>query len=268
MIFYCPAEESKTAALKQVCLDTYKNLENLSVQHTVKFHKARNANDVALLPHLTGRLKVIIDVVGTEPGTEPSAISARVSVLAHYAHAVNRATEIAAAATRLAPVDVAWSAAATVAPPRTALGSRSAPIAFGDRVTATDGLEVRVVSVDFDAWVVVQAENQFNQPPEVGMRMILISLEVTNHAHAYVDVPRSVSSSSFRLVGNRGIVYAPFETNNRCGVIPDEMNWELFTGATVSGNVCVQTPADESEFRLIYLPGTGWPEDSVFFALP
>ncbi len=179
-----------------------------------------------------------------------------------------RATEIAAAATRLAPVDVARSAAATVAPPRTALGSRSAPIAFGDRVTATDGLEVRVVSVDFDAWAVVQAENQFNQPPEAGMRMILISLEVTNHAPAYVDVPRSVSSSSFRLVGNRGIVYAPFETNNRCGVIPDEMNWELFTGATVSGNVCVQAPVDESEFRLVYLPGAGWQEDGVFFALP
>jgi hypothetical protein len=96
MIFYCPAEESKTPALKQICQDSYKNLEALSVQHNVKFHKARNANDVALLPHLTGRLKVIIDVVGTEPTTEPSAISARISVLAHYAHAVNRATEIAA----------------------------------------------------------------------------------------------------------------------------------------------------------------------------
>ncbi len=96
MIFYCPAEESKSTALKQICQDSYKNLEALSVQHNVKFHKARNANDVALLPHLTGRLKVIIDVVGTEPGVEPSAISARISVLAHYAHAVNRATEIAA----------------------------------------------------------------------------------------------------------------------------------------------------------------------------
>ncbi len=96
MIFYCPAEESKVPALKQVCQESYKNLETLSVQHNVKFHKARNANDVALLPHLTGRLKVIVDVIGTEPGTEPSAISARVSVLAHYAHAVNRATEIAA----------------------------------------------------------------------------------------------------------------------------------------------------------------------------
>ena len=95
MIFYCPAEQSTVSALKQICEESYKNLEALSVQHNVKFHKARNANDVALLPHLTGRLKVIIDVFGTEPGTEPSAITARISVLAHYAHAVNRATEIA-----------------------------------------------------------------------------------------------------------------------------------------------------------------------------
>ena len=95
MIFYCPAEESTTPALKQICLDSYKTLEDLSVQHNVKFHKARNANDVALLPHLTGRLKVIIDVASTTPGTDPSAITAHISVLAHYAHAVNRATEIA-----------------------------------------------------------------------------------------------------------------------------------------------------------------------------
>jgi hypothetical protein len=94
MIFYCPTEESKTPALKQICQDSYKNLEALAVQHGVKFHKARNANDAALLPHITGRAKVIIDVTGTEPGTEPSAISVRISVLAHYAHAVNRATEL------------------------------------------------------------------------------------------------------------------------------------------------------------------------------
>lgn len=94
MIFYCPAEESKTPALKQICLDSYKTLENLAVQHNVKFHKARNANDAALLPHLTGRAKVIIDVTATEPGTDPAAVAARISVYAHYAHAVNRATEL------------------------------------------------------------------------------------------------------------------------------------------------------------------------------
>lgn len=95
MIFYCPAEESKIPALKQICLDSYKSLETLSVQNNVKFHKARNANDVALLPHLTGRLKVIVDVTATEPAESPAAVSAHISVLAHYAHAVNRATELA-----------------------------------------------------------------------------------------------------------------------------------------------------------------------------
>lgn len=94
LIFFCPGEESKTPALKQICVDSYKNLETLSVQNNVKYHKARNANDVALLPHLTGRLKVIIDLTATEPNTDPSAIAARISVLAHYAHAVNRATEV------------------------------------------------------------------------------------------------------------------------------------------------------------------------------
>ena len=94
MIFYCPAEESKTPALKQICIDSTKNLESLAVQHNVKFHKARNFNDSALLPHLTGRAKVIIELTATEPGTEPSAISAHIAVYAHYAHAVNRATEL------------------------------------------------------------------------------------------------------------------------------------------------------------------------------
>jgi len=94
MIFYCPSEESKTPALKQICLDINKTLENLAVQHKVNFHKARNSNDVALLPHLTGRAKVLIELTATEPGTDPSAISAHVAVYAHYAHAVNRATEL------------------------------------------------------------------------------------------------------------------------------------------------------------------------------
>ncbi len=94
MIFYCPAEESKTPALKQVCQDSYKNLEALAMQHHVNFHKARNANDAAVLPYHTGRAKVIIDVIGTELGVEPAAISARISVFAHYAHAVNRASEL------------------------------------------------------------------------------------------------------------------------------------------------------------------------------
>jgi hypothetical protein len=94
MIFYCPADEAKTPEFRQICVETYQNLENLATQQGVKFHKARNANDVTLLPHLTGRLKLVIDLNGTDAGASPTAVAARVSVLAHYAHAVSRSVEL------------------------------------------------------------------------------------------------------------------------------------------------------------------------------
>ena len=94
MIFYCPTDEARTPVLKQICLDTYKNLETLAVEHHVKFHKARNANDVILLPHLTGRLKVVIQLNATDANAVPSAISGHIAVLAHYVHALNRSAEV------------------------------------------------------------------------------------------------------------------------------------------------------------------------------
>lgn len=98
MIFYCPTDEAKTPALKQICTESNANLEALAAQYGVKFHKARNANDVAVLPHLTGRLKLVIELNSTEPETQTAAIAARVSVLAHYAQAISRSSELTAAA--------------------------------------------------------------------------------------------------------------------------------------------------------------------------
>lgn len=94
MIFYCPSEETNVAAIKQICTDTYAKLEALSVQNGIKFNKARNANDVALLPHLTGRLKLLVELTPTEAGAQPAAIAARVSVLAHYTNAINRYADL------------------------------------------------------------------------------------------------------------------------------------------------------------------------------
>lgn len=98
MIFYCPTDEAKTPALRQICLESYQNLEALAIQRGVKFHKARNANDVAVLPHLTGRLKLVIELTSTDPGAAPAAIAARISVLAHYTGAINRSSELSASA--------------------------------------------------------------------------------------------------------------------------------------------------------------------------
>lgn len=94
MIFYCDSAETDIAALKQICAETYARMEALASQHNVKFHKARNANDVALLPHLTGRLKLVVELTPTEAPAHPAAIAARVAVLAHYSGAINRYAEL------------------------------------------------------------------------------------------------------------------------------------------------------------------------------
>lgn len=94
MIFFCAADEAGNPNLKAICQESYAVLESLAVQHGVKFHKARHANDVLLLPHLTGRLKLVIELNATEPQATPAAVSARIAVLAHYTGAVNRYADL------------------------------------------------------------------------------------------------------------------------------------------------------------------------------
>jgi hypothetical protein len=94
MIFFCAADEANNPALKTLCQETYTLLESLAAQNSVKFHKARHANDMMLLPHLTGRLKLLVELNGTDPAASPAAISARISVLAHYTGAVNRYADL------------------------------------------------------------------------------------------------------------------------------------------------------------------------------
>lgn len=181
-----------------------------------------------------------------------------------------RATEIAVAATRLVqgrPPEVSTpdSGGASLfgGNPST---SRDAPVPLGDSWDTPDGLRVRVLSVDFDAWPRVLAENEFNDPPGQGMRMVMVEVEVTNLDRSS-QTPRTVDDSDYRIVGDRGIIYTTFDTPTRCGVIPDELDWEVFPDATVTGNICVVAPEDEGDLRLIYKPGYNWGEQVVYFGL-
>lgn len=205
------------------------------------------------------------------PAEESSPLTAR--HLRATADALDvRATEIAQAATRL--VSGAPDPAQTPIPPARAddnpsnsrATSRQSPVALGEAWPTADGLLIRVVEADFDAWERVLAENQFNDPPAEGMRMVLVGVEVTNSGGDY-NTPRSISSGDYRIVGARGIVYTPFESTTRCGVIPNELDWQLFRDATITGNVCVVIPADEGELRLIYQPGYEWNNQVVYFDL-
>ncbi|MBX3050398.1 MAG: DUF4352 domain-containing protein [Caldilineaceae bacterium] len=183
-----------------------------------------------------------------------------------------RATEVAGAATRLfagvSSHDSQTPAAPRPVSTRTSSGnnSRTAPVPLGQPWSTPDGLIIRVLGVNFDAWEIVLAENQFNDPPGEGMRMVLAEVEVTN-ASGDVATPRQIDDSDYLVVGDRGVIYTTYATETRCGVIPKELDRELFDGATVSGSVCVIAPQDEDDFRLIYKPGYQWDEEVVYFAL-
>jgi hypothetical protein len=186
-----------------------------------------------------------------------------------------RATEIAVAATRLASGEQSAGIGTPSAPP---LGqpavqpvqqengtSRESPVPLGQPWSTPDGLVIRVLFVNFDAWEVVVAENQFNDPPADGMRMVLTEVEVTNAA-GDANLPRKVDDSDYRVVGDRGI-YSSYGSETRCGVIPNELDWELFKDATITGNICVVVPKDEGSLRLIYKADYEWDNQVIYFDL-
>ena len=122
------------------------------------------------------------------------------------------------------------------------------PAEVGGILPGSNGVETVAVSITSDAWPLIQAENQFNDPPQEGNRFYLVTVEVINAAGSgSVDV----SESDFRLIGNNRLVY---DYARSCGVTPDELEGELFPGGKTQGNICFEVPQSESGFILIYQP--------------
>ncbi len=132
--------------------------------------------------------------------------------------------------------------------------SRAKAVAAGGTLIRPDGYEIRVLESNWDAWPLVLAENQFNDPPAEGNRMVLVRVRVSVGVEALDDDEDTimVRDSDFSLVGSNNEVYTPFF--NYCGVIPDELRGELFPPAGAEGNVCFEVPADETDFILIHEP--------------
>ena len=73
---------------------------------------------------------------------------------------------------------------------------------------------------------------------------------LTHDAKSSVDV----SESDFKLVGDNRVVYVPYDES--CGVIPDELDGEVFGGGRLEGNICFQVPDDEGGFMRFMNLGT------------
>ena len=119
-----------------------------------------------------------------------------------------------------------------------------------------------VTGIVEDAWTIVQAENQFNDPPEPGNRFYMLTVAVS-----YVSGADSlkVAEADYSLIGDNRTVYTPF--GNSCGVIPDSLEAELFPGGQTEGNICFQIEADDGNFILIHEPFWSFEGERRFLAL-
>ena len=142
------------------------------------------------------------------------------------------------------PTTVPHNASAAIGMSRDNPTSENAPV-------ATDtGLALSVVSVTRDAWLMVHAENQFNDPPKEGRRFLLITLSVENVSGGSEEI--SVRAHDFRIVGTEARLLTTFQ--HGCGVMPDALAGSLFEGGATTGNICFEVGMAEKDFTLLYEP--------------
>jgi hypothetical protein len=140
--------------------------------------------------------------------------------------------------------------------------SRSEPIALGESAVVDDTWRLSVVNVNPDAWTVIEAANDFNEPPAAGERILLISVAAENIAKE--DVAENLSSFGFALVGSRNELYSSYDDTTYCGFVPDELGADLFPGGKTEGNLCFKVSADETDFVLVWDSFAG---GQAYFAL-
>lgn len=132
--------------------------------------------------------------------------------------------------------------------------------------TTWNGLQIEVLQVNRAGWPLLQAFNQFNDPPLPGRQMMLIYLKLTNVAGPPGEyVP--VTATDFQVIGSLNIPYSTYAEEAHCGVVPDDLEGVLPRQGWMSGNICVQVPQDERKFKLIYEP-SGGEYPALYFELP
>lgn len=124
------------------------------------------------------------------------------------------------------------------------------PLPVGQSALATNGIRIRVIGANLDAWSVIAGMDQSNQPPPDGYRYVLIRIEAKNivaEAESFMVAP-----PSFALLGSPQRVYLVAEGEAPCGLIPDELSLELEQDEVGEGNICFQIPQWEADLVLIY----------------
>jgi hypothetical protein len=144
------------------------------------------------------------------------------------------------------------------------VGTRENPIPLGTPVRLSDGWTITVNSVVPDATAQILAANSLNDPPEPGTQFLMANISAT-----YEGPDSDSFNGSYRLrtVGPSSVSYSTFE--NSCGVVPDDLtDAEVFTGGTITGNICWAIEASDAEALVMYDDPLTFEEvERVFLAL-
>ena len=121
------------------------------------------------------------------------------------------------------------------------------PVEAGGVLKGPDGAEIVVTAIDEDAF------RPHRRAREEGNRFYLISVgfaNISGEGLVYAD------AFVFRLIGDLGTVYYPYEDANSCGSgFPNRLYGGLYPGGKLEGNLCFEVPPSEDNFALIYSPG-------------
>lgn len=141
------------------------------------------------------------------------------------------------------------------------LGTLDNPAPIGSTAQIGDW-QITITKVTKNANKVVAKENSFNDKPAAGQQFVMWKVDGTytgdESGTPWVDL-------SWKLLGSDGNTF-----NDSCGVIPDSLSdvGESFSGAKVSGNVCVAADSAQLDGAKILVEESFAIDDSrTFFAI-
>lgn len=113
----------------------------------------------------------------------------------------------------------------------------------------TEHWELTVLETTPDAWEVIIAENQFNDPPQEGHQFYMVRVRAK---YLGPDSTMMLGNLDMKTLGDSSVVYSGFDTY--CGVIPDELDefTELFTGGQLEGNDCWQISSADVDSLVMF----------------
>lgn len=140
-------------------------------------------------------------------------------------------------------------------------GTRANPYAPGAEISSSDWA-VTVNSVDLDATDAVLAENELNEAPEEGHTYILVDITVQ---YTGDDPEGSMPMTSVAYVSPEGNT---FDRTDKSAVAPNSFDSTstLYEGASTTGNIALQVPADSLEDGTLKV-SPGMLADDVFVAV-